>query len=189
MLRLCQCPRDKDISAKILKSEALFCHEGKGIRQADLHVSPAYLTSNCLQRLHEVQEESDEIREANQAVTKVYTSNGNIFLQTPCSKLEDQDYHKLKCLERERKDCEVHDLVLLPEEKGVGNHQVKWKQYDYVLTGKLNTDGKEMKNQPMLRGAQDQRNCLIISFSSQDSFPTIPFLLYCMAKGTARFSS
>ena len=30
-------------------------------------------------------------------------------------------------------------------EKGVGNHEVKWKCYDYVSTGKLTTDGKDMK--------------------------------------------
>lgn len=87
----------------------------------------------------------DESREANQAVTEVYTSVGNIIEQTLCPKPEDQDYHKLKCLKRECRDCGVHNLVLLPEEKGVGNHEVKWKRYDYVSTGKLTTEGKDMK--------------------------------------------
>ena len=87
----------------------------------------------------------DESREANQAVTEVYTSVGNIIEQTLCPKPEDQDYHKLKCLKRECRDCGVHNLVLLPEEKGVGNHKVKWKRYDYVSTGKLTTEGKDMK--------------------------------------------
>jgi len=37
-------------------------------------------------------------------------------------------------------------LVLLPEEKeSVSNHEVKWKRCDYVPTGKLTSDGKEMK--------------------------------------------
>lgn len=36
-------------------------------------------------------------------------------------------------------------MVLLPEERGVGNHEVKWKRYEYVPTGKMTTDGKEMK--------------------------------------------
>ena len=87
----------------------------------------------------------DESGEANQAVTEVYTSVGNIIEQTLWPKPEDQDYHKLKCLKRECKDCGVHNLVSLPEEKGVGNHEVEWKWYDYISTGKLTTDGKDMK--------------------------------------------
>ena len=84
----------------------------------------------------------DESREANQAITEVYTSVGNIIVKTLCPKPKDQDYHtcKLKSLKRECKDCGVHNLVLLSEEKGVGNHQVKWKQCNYVTTGKLTTD-------------------------------------------------
>ena len=49
-------------------------------------------------------------------------------------------------LKRECKDCGVDKLVLLPEEKeGAGNHEVKWKWYEYIPTGKLTADGKEMK--------------------------------------------
>ena len=70
----------------------------------------------------------DESREANQAVTEVYASAGNIIEQTLCLKPEDQDYHKFKCLKRECKDSGGNNLVLLPEEKGVGNHEVKWKR-------------------------------------------------------------
>ena len=44
-----------------------------------------------------------ESREANQAVTEVYTSVGNIIEQTLYPKPEDQDYHRLKCLKRECK--------------------------------------------------------------------------------------
>ena len=70
----------------------------------------------------------DESTEANQAVTEVYTSVANIIEQTLCLKPEDQGYHKFKCLKRECKDCGVNNLVLLPEEKGLGNHEVKWKR-------------------------------------------------------------
>ena len=82
---------------------------------------------------------------------EVYTSVGSAIEQTLCLKPEDEKYHKLKCLKRECKDCGVHKLVLLPEEKeGVGNHEVKWKRYDYVPTGKLTADGKEMKKITLL---------------------------------------
>jgi len=38
------------------------------------------------------------------------------------------------------------ELVLLPkEEEVVNNHEVKWNRYDYVPTGKLTSDGEEMK--------------------------------------------
>ena len=70
----------------------------------------------------------EESREANQAVTEVYTSVGNNIELTLRPKPENQDYHKLKCLKRECKDCAVHNLALLPEEKGVGNQEVKWKR-------------------------------------------------------------
>lgn len=56
----------------------------------------------------------DESKEANQAVTEVYTSVENIIEQRLCPKPEDQDYHKFKCLKSECKDCGVHILVLLP---------------------------------------------------------------------------
>jgi len=106
------------------------------------HVELQIIFKDCMKFRKRV---IDESREANQAVTEVYTSVGNIIEQTLCPKPEDQDYHKLKCLKRECKDCGVHNLVLLPEEKGVGNHEVKWKRYDYVSTGKLTTDGRDMK--------------------------------------------
>ena len=81
---------------------------------------------------------------------EVFTSTGSIIEQTHCPKHEDEKFHNLKCLKRDSKDCGVHKLVLLPEEKDVGNHQVKWKRYDHVPTGKLTTDGKEIKKITLL---------------------------------------
>lgn len=74
----------------------------------------------------------DESREANQAVTEVYTSVGNIIEKTLCPKPKDHNYLKLKCLKRKCKDCGVPSLFLLPEEKDAGNHKVKWKWYECV---------------------------------------------------------
>ena len=66
------------------------------------HVALEIVFKDCMKFRKRV---IDEIREANQAVTEVYTLVGNIIEQTLCPKPEDQDYHKLKCLKRECKDC------------------------------------------------------------------------------------
>ena len=67
------------------------------------------------------------LKETDESV-EVYTSVGSAIEQTLCLKPEDKTYHRLQRLKRECKDCGVHKLVLLSEEKeGVGNHEVTWK--------------------------------------------------------------
>ena len=40
----------------------------------------------------------------------------------------------------------MHKLNFLPEEKvAVHDKQAKWRRYDFIPTGKLSVDGKEMK--------------------------------------------
>lgn len=127
----------------------------KGARERDRqicmcrqHAELQIVFKDCMKFRKKVIDAS--LEETNESA-EVYTSVGSAIEQTLCLKPEDKKYHKLKCLKRECKDCGVHKLVLLPKEKeAVGNHEVKWKRYDYVPTGKLTADGKEMKKITLL---------------------------------------
>ena len=140
-----------DIKISQRKFENLKPFFVKGARERDRqtcmcrqHVELQIVFKDCMKFRKKVINSKEE--GTNEAALEVYASVGNIIEQTLCPKPEGQKYHKLPCLKRECKDCGVDKLVLLPEEReSVSNHEVKWKRYDYVPTGKLTSDGKEMK--------------------------------------------
>ena len=152
----------------------------KGARERDRqtcmcrqHVELQIVFKDCMKFRKRVIDASLEKRDE----LEVYTSVGSAIEQTLCLKPEDEKYHKLKCLKRECKDCGVHKLVLLPEEKeGVGNHEVKWKRYDYVPTGKLTADGKEMKKITLLEKCTGPKELFDYFIQLLGQFPYHSFL-------------
>ena len=77
------------------------------------HVELQIVFKDCMKFRKRVLDASLEKRDE----LEVYTSVGSATEQALCLKPEDHKYHKLKCLKRECKDCGVHKMVLLPEEK------------------------------------------------------------------------
>ena len=107
------------------------------------HVELQIVFKDCMKYRKKV---VDAREEEHQADAQVYSSVSDVIEQTLCPKSQDNKYHNLICLRRECKECGVQKLLLLPEEKeAAGDHQVKWKRYDYIPTGKLSADGKEIK--------------------------------------------
>ena len=72
------------------------------------HVELQIVFKDCMKFRKKV---FDASAEENEAVTEVYSSVANIIEQTLCPKVENQNYHKLKCLKRECKNCGVDNLV------------------------------------------------------------------------------
>ena len=71
----------------------------------------------------------------------------------------------------------MHKLVLLPEEKeGVGNHEVTWKRYDYVPTGKLTAGGKEMTKITLLEKCTRPKELFDYFIQFLGQFPYYSFL-------------
>ena len=123
----------------------------KGARERDRqtcmcrqHVELQIVFKNCMKFGKKVLDAREE--GAEEAGVEVYSSVSGMIEQTLCPLQEGQKFHKLQCLKRECEECGVEKLILLPEEKDESdNHEVKWKRYDYVATGKLTTDGKEIR--------------------------------------------
>lgn len=116
-----------------------------------------------------------QIIEKQGVTATVYSSVGEIISHTLCPIEGDKKLH-ITCLKRECSESGVHNFLLLPQESSTEG-KIKWKQYDYLPTGKLGADGKEIKKKShWLTRKHHQRNYLITSVNFSNRFHTILFL-------------
>ena len=65
---------------------------------------------------------------------------------TLCPKPEGSPYHhKLKCLQRQCPYCGVSKFAFLPEELSKDGPATKWRRYNYIGTGKFQSNGQGKK--------------------------------------------
>ena len=165
-----------EVKLKQRKFESLKPFFVKGAKERDRqscmcrqHVEAQMVFKDCMKVRSQLSEQEG-------VDATVYTSLSEVISLTLCPLEGENRYHNITCLKRECNDCGVNKFDLLPQESSNEGNIVKWKRYDYLPTGKLGADGKEIKKISLVSKETPPKELFDYFYKLLESFPYHSFL-------------